>query len=366
MASVFSGKAGRNAALWTEKQANWQRGENTNFIDTGYAQARSELEPSFEKASDFLSKGYEGARKDAESGFGQARTDLQAGQTGALGALGTGYGQAIGSLQKGYGEAIDTQGRAISAWDPLVQRGMAGYDMLNNALGLNGAAGTTAAQQAFQVGPGYQWNVDQATSQAQRAANKTGALYSGNTGEATERLASNLANQEYGSWLNRLQPYQAAAGQAVQGQVGSIEGLGNLQKQQGMGVAALQKDLSEQQSNVYQNVGQQLATNASNQGQFLANQGTQYGQDQASLALNQGQSLAGLDISKMQAQLGNNNQYWGTVIPAGQQGMMAGQQAAANRTGALMGGLQLGAQAIGGMMGGGGGFGSFLSGFGKG
>jgi hypothetical protein len=364
MASVFSGKAGRNTAIWTAQQAMDQRDLQQGFINTGIDDARANLQPGFTKASDYLSDMYSASRDDAEAGFGQARTDLQAGQTGALNALSGGYGQAIGSLQKGYGEAIGTQRDAISAWDPLVQRGMAGYDMLNNAMGLNGQAGKDAAIGAFQTGPGYQWNVDQATGQAQRAANKTGSLYSGNTNEATERLASNLANQEYGSWLNRLQPYQQAAGQAVQGQVGSTERLGDLQKQQGMGIAGLQSDLAQQQSGVYTGTGAQLAQNASNQGQFLAGQGTQYGQDQASLAMNQGQAMAGLDIAKMNAYLGNTSQFYGTVIPAGQQGMMAGQQAAANKMGAIMGGLQLGAQALGG--GAGGGFGKFLSGFGGG
>lgn len=363
MSSIFSGKAGRNAAIWSAMQAGWQKTENQGYAQQGYESALGRVEPAFESATDYLSKGYKTSRADAKAGFGQARKDIGQWRGKALDSLRGGYGDAIDSLQQGYGQAIDTQRGAIAGWDPLVERGLAGYDMLNNAMGLNGQAGRDAALEAFQEGPGYQWNVDQATEQTARAANKYGGLYSGNTSEATTRLASNLANQEYGSWLQRLQPYQAASQAAIAGQVGSTEKLGDIQSAQGRGVAALQSDLAQQQAGVWQNSGTQLASNASNQGQFLANQGTQYGQDQASLAVNKGQTLAGLDIMNAQNMMGINNQYWGTVIPAGQQGMMAGQQAAANRMGALTGALQLGSQLIGGMAGGGGGFGSFLSAF---
>ena len=117
-------------------------------------------------------------------------------------------------------------------WQPFHDQSMAGYGMYQNALGLGGEAGTAAAQGAFQAGPGYQWNVDQATGQAARAANRYGGLYSGNTNEAMGRLASNLANQEYGNWVKNLSGFQGAA-QTSSGALADIYG------QQGKGLADL-------------------------------------------------------------------------------------------------------------------------------
>jgi hypothetical protein len=366
MASVFSGKAGRNAAIWQAGQAQTQLGELTGpggIYNTGYQQAQGRLGPAYGTASDYLSDTYKQSRSDVTAGFGQGRTDLQAGQKGALGALSGGYGQALGSLTAGYDKAIGTGQEAVAGWDPLVQRAMGGYDMYNNAMGLGGAAGTAAAQDAFKVGPGYQFQVDEATQQAQRAANKTGMLFSGNTNDATTRLASNMANKEYGSWLDRLSGYQGAAERATTGRTGALNNVADLQRQQGVGQSALQSDLATKQSGVYTDTAKGLADLSGKQGTALAGLASDYGQNQAAMSVGLGQSLANLDLMNMQNLAGANQNYYGTVIPAGGAGMMAGQQAAGNRMGALMGGLQLGAQALGGAAGGGGGaFGSFLSG----
>lgn len=102
---------------------------------------------------------------------------------------------------------------------PYAEAGSAATTMRGNALGLNGPEGNAAAVGAFQQGPGYQFAVDQAMQGAARAASAGGALNSGNTQIALQDRASGLANQEYGSWLDRLmqtgqQGLQAAGGQA--------------------------------------------------------------------------------------------------------------------------------------------------------
>src|SRR5205085_2489431 len=100
------------------------------------------------------------------------------------------YAAGRDALNTGYGQAADTLKGAAGAYDPLIQRGLAGYDMYSNSLGINGAEGNAAARGAFQAGPGYQWQVEQATDAAQRAANKIGGLYGGNTTDAVTRLGS--------------------------------------------------------------------------------------------------------------------------------------------------------------------------------
>lgn len=109
---------------------------------------------------------------------------------------------------------------AIGAYQPWVTSGTAANTMYGNALGLNGADGTAAATGAFQAGPGYQFAMDQGTQAALRGASAAGMLNSGNTLTALTNFGQGLANQEYGSWLDRLsgqstQGLQAAGGQAA-------------------------------------------------------------------------------------------------------------------------------------------------------
>jgi len=96
--------------------------------------------------------------------------------------------------------------------------------MYLNSLGVNGAAGTQAAQAAFQAGPGYQWQVDQATDAAARKAASLGIAGSGNTLAEIGTRAQNLANTEYGNWQTNLAgfvPQEASVtGQAAAGQAG--------------------------------------------------------------------------------------------------------------------------------------------------
>jgi hypothetical protein len=124
-----------------------------------------------------------------------------------------------------------------------------------------------------------------------------------------------------------------------------------MQANQGKDVASLQSQIAGLIANNQQTTGSNLATAAGNQGANLA-----------SLQTGFGQSLANVTMGTAQNQAGALSQYYGSLIPAGQQGMMAGQQAAANRFGAVMGGLQMGGQLLGGLFGGGGGAGGFLGG----
>jgi hypothetical protein len=235
--------------------------------------------------------------------------------------------------------------------------------MYQNSMGLNGAEGRDAALGAFQAGPGYQWNVDQATDQAARAANRLGMTYSGNTVDAQTRLAQNLANQEWGNWQNNLQKSVGAAENATSGKTGVLNNLSTLYQNQGKTNAEIQMAQGNKLADLNTGAYNQMGENTFNTGGALAQSAFTQGTNLANLNTNFGQSMAGLELGHAQNQMGMNDQYWGTVIPAGQAGMMAGQQAAANKWGAIMGGVQMGAQALGGAMGGGGfNLGSFFGG----
>ncbi|MET0651205.1 MAG: hypothetical protein ABWY63_01720 [Hyphomicrobiaceae bacterium] len=350
MASVFSGKAGRNAAVWTANQAVNQRTDLDQVALQGYRAQKQPVQQGFTQGLKALQGGYTGARDFTTQGYGQGIDTLRQTQGQQLAALSGQYGTAQGQLSQGYEQAR-------GAWQPFHDQSMAGYQMYQNALGLGGAEGTAAAQNAFQTGPGYQWNVDQGVEQTARAANKYGALYGGNTNDATTRLASNLANQEYDKWRQNLSGFMGAA-QTSSGALADIYG------QEGRGLAELSADLGRQQSGVYGTTGTNIANAQIGQGTALAGLRSDYGANQAGLQVARGQSMGGL-AGQYYGNIANNvNQQYGTVIPAGQQGMMAGQQAAANKVGAILGGAQLGAQLLGGGMGGG--SKGFLSGLGFG
>lgn len=114
---------------------------------------------------------------------------------------------------------------AIAGYQPWVDSGKNANTMYGNALGLNGADGNAAATSAFQTGPGYQFALDQGTQAALRGASAAGMLNSGNTLTALNDYGQGQANQEYGSWLDRL---NGVSGQGLQAASGQASGYGAL------------------------------------------------------------------------------------------------------------------------------------------
>jgi hypothetical protein len=351
MASIFSGKAGRKAANETMKQAAQQVGILGDVYTQGAAATGKELKSGYTKSLADLKKYYPQSRDDITGARDAAGNLLTEGRDASLGAVNTGYDTAIGDINQYYGQGAETLQGAAAGYQPLIDRAMTGYDMYNNSLGLNGAEGTAAAQGAFQAGPGYQWNVDQATGQAQRAANRLGGAFGGNTVDATERLASNLANQEYGNWQKNLSGFQGAAERGVAGQTGVLTNLANLYTNQGKDLSGLDVGRGKDQATIYSNAATALAGNQTTAGAALSKLAQDQGTNLASLDTNYGQSQATNQANFANNMAGTWNNFFSTVIPSTQQGMMAGQQAAANRTGAIMGGLQMAGQALGGFMG---------------
>lgn len=231
----------------------------------------------------------------------------------AYGALGQGYGQARndingytnaaqGQLNAGRDQANTYYNQGVNGFNPYTQAGSQATTAYSNALGLNGAAGNQAATAAFQSSPGYQYQVDQATDAAARKASSLGMGASGNTLTALSTLGSNLANQDYGNYMNRLQGL-SGQGLSATGAQGSLLGQqGNLQYQQGAGQAGL----------------------LSNQGTQLGALGTGLGTAQAGISSNLGNSLGGIQFGTGQGLAGLT---YGAATGQANQNMQVGNAA---------------------------------------
>jgi hypothetical protein len=158
--------------------------------------------------------------KATKSAAKQNQAQLSGLNTRGQGYINTGEQQSAGFLQG-----------ALNAYQPYAQTGQAANSMYGNALGLNGADGNAAATGAFQAGPGYQFAVDQSMQAAQRGAAAGGMLSSGNTMMALQDRGNQLANQEYGGWLQNLGGLNAQGFQAAQGQAQGNANLANLYQQ---------------------------------------------------------------------------------------------------------------------------------------
>lgn len=112
---------------------------------------------------------------------------------------------------------------AIGAYQPWVDAGTSAVGTYQDALGLNGAEGNARATGAFQTGPGYEFARGEAERAGLRAASAGGMLASGNTLAALSDRTQGLADQEYGSWLDRL---NGLSGQGMQGASGQAAGYG--------------------------------------------------------------------------------------------------------------------------------------------
>jgi hypothetical protein len=121
---------------------------------------------------------------------------LQANQTAGTNTLQQGQTSALGALDAAKG-----------VYQPLQSKYGAATSLGLDALGVNGAAGNTRATDAFHAGPGYQYAVDQSLQGINRAGAVGGQGLNGNTLAALSDRAGNMANQEYGNWVQNLNGY---------------------------------------------------------------------------------------------------------------------------------------------------------------
>lgn len=143
-------------------------------------------------------------------------------QIDALGTRGFGY------LDTGENKSQTALNNAAGLYDPYAGSGAQANNMYANATGLNGAAGSDAAHAAFRAGPGYGFQVDEAMRAAERAASAGGMLASGNLMADMLARGRSLADQQYGSWLDRLSSQAGQGLQAAQGKSGTLKNLSDL------------------------------------------------------------------------------------------------------------------------------------------
>ena len=156
---------------------------------------------------------------------GGAASDAVKDNRELIGNLKDGGKKIISTGEKNSANALNS---AISGYSPYTKAGAGAVSMYSNALGLNGAKGNTAATNAFQTGPGYQFALDQGTQAALRGASAAGMLNSGNTLTALTGYGQGLANQEYGGWLDRLNGLSNTGLSAANGQANAYGSLANL------------------------------------------------------------------------------------------------------------------------------------------
>ena len=152
---------------------------------------------------------------------------LTGAKTAAVGALGSGLTNTLGALNTGLQGSLGAGQASVDAYAPLSQLGNTYGRAVNSyydALGLNGPEGNTRAVNQFQTGPGYQFQVDEATKAAINAASRTGAVGGGSTAQAIADRARGLASGEYGSYLDRLQGFVNPQLQATQAAAQGISG----------------------------------------------------------------------------------------------------------------------------------------------
>lgn len=348
-----SGKAAMWGAGWAKQQLDalmpiykegYDRAEN-KLTNVGYMPSAKDLRDQHARSQQFTVKGMNRSNALLRQGM-----DIAAGETRG------GYGQGIDTLNQRYGQGAGEMQKGVGAWQDYLSQANKGYGMYQNALGLGGPEGRASAQAAFQAGPGYQYSQDQAASQAQRAGNRTGQTYGGNTTAAIARQSQGLANQEWGNWTNQLSGFQGAAQAGTQGYSGQLNQLGNLYANQGKDVSQAQIGQGKDLASIYGAGYAGMANNTYNSFNTLAQGATQYGQDRASLSTNFGNALAGTSLGYMGDVANATNNYYNTVQQLGQNAFAGQEQKKANQQGMMMGGAQMGMQMLGGLFGGGGGF----------
>lgn len=128
-------------------------------------------------------------------------------------------------LQTAQANSLGSLDTAGGYYKPLAAKYGGATSLGLDALGVNGPEGNTRATTAFQAGPGYQYAVDQSLDGVARKAAALGmGGPQGNTLAALSDRAGNMANQEYGSWLDRLNSYTSPELAATSGMASAEAG----------------------------------------------------------------------------------------------------------------------------------------------
>jgi len=172
-----------------------------------------------------LDKGLTSSTGAVQGGADRAAGYLgqNAGLYGDMRTAGQGY------LDSGLNSSLGALGQAGEAYQPLsalASKYGQGTDLYLNSLGVNGATGNQAAQDAFQAGPGYEFAQSQGLDAINRRRAASGMLGSGNADLDAIKYGTGLANQEYGNWQTKLAGLINPELSATQGAATGMAGIG--------------------------------------------------------------------------------------------------------------------------------------------
>jgi Chaperone of endosialidase len=153
--------------------------------------------------------------------------DAQQAASAQTAGIQQGYNQLSGLYNQGRGALTTNYTAGLQPFQQNYATATQGTNALGNALGLNGAAGNAAAQQAFFNNPGYQFQLNQGDAAINAQAAATGYNNSGNQLIDLSKFNQGLANTSWNQYLSNLQPYLGYSTANASGIGGLYSGLGN-------------------------------------------------------------------------------------------------------------------------------------------
>lgn len=124
---------------------------------------------------------------------------------------------AIKTANNQSGDILTGQTQANTILDPYNTTGTAANKQQADLEGLNGPDAATAAMGKFTASPGYAYQVQQGLRGIDAGAAAKGMLSGGDTLKAEETFGSNLANQDFTNYYNRLSSLASTGLTAGQG-----------------------------------------------------------------------------------------------------------------------------------------------------
>lgn len=140
--------------------------------------------------------------------------------------LNAGYDQASGLYGQGRDAITTNYTEALQPYQDLYKQGNAGYGAYADATGANGQEGFGRAKANFQSSPGFDFQLNQGVDALSRAGVARGVA-TGNTLQDAQKFGTGLAQQDWGNYVSRLQPFMGATQNAAAGQAGVLTSEGN-------------------------------------------------------------------------------------------------------------------------------------------
>lgn len=140
---------------------------------------------------------------------------------------------------------------ALQPYQQLYDTARGGTNAYADATGASGPEGLARARANFQSSPGFDFQLDTGIDALARAGVARGQA-TGNTLQDAQKFGSGLASQEWGNYINRLQPFLGAGQNAASGigntYTGLGQGLAGSYGQQGQAAIGTQNAIGQAQS----------------------------------------------------------------------------------------------------------------------